>query len=62
MIQIYGIKRQVYIKLGDNESVHALLRDSGGEVEYKYSTGELSIVSLAMAGMSTTRIRIANVT
>jgi hypothetical protein len=60
MIQIDGIKRQAYIRMGDSESVLALLRDTGGQFEYKYPTGELSIVSLAMAGMGTKPIRIAN--
>jgi len=60
MIQIDGIKRQVFIKLLDNESVHALLSETGGQAEYKYSSGELSVVNLAVAGMGTKRIRVAN--
>jgi hypothetical protein len=59
MNQINGIKRQVYIKMLDSECVLAVLRDTGGQAEYKYPPGELSIVSLAMAGMGTKRIRIA---
>ena len=60
MIQIVGLKRLVYIRRGGSESVLALLRDTGRQVEYKYPTGEPSIASLAMAGMGTKPIRIAN--
>jgi len=60
MIQIDGIKRQVFIKFVDNESVHALLRDTAGSAEYKYPNGEISTVNIDMAGMGTKRIRVAN--
>ena len=60
MIQIDDIKQQVLIKFVDNESVHALLRYMAGRAEYKYPSGELSIVIIDMAGMSTKRIRVAN--
>ena len=60
MIQIDGIKRHVYIKLADAESVHALLRDTEGQAEYKYPTGEMTIVHIAQAGLGTERIRVAN--
>jgi hypothetical protein len=43
MIQIDGIKRQVFIKFVEKESVHALLRDTAGSAEYKYPNGEISI-------------------
>jgi hypothetical protein len=46
--------------MGDGESVLALFRDTGGQLKYKYPTGELSIVSHAMAGMCKNPIRIAN--
>ena len=39
MIRIDGIRRQVFIKLLDNASVHALLSETGGQAEYKYSSG-----------------------
>lgn len=38
----------------------AVLRDTGGQAEYKYTCGELSMVSLAMAGMGKKRTRVAN--
>jgi len=60
MIQIDGIKRHVYIKLVDSKCVFPLLRNTGGQAEYKYPPGELSIVNIALTGLSTKRIRIAN--
>jgi hypothetical protein len=62
MIQIDGIKRQVYIKLTDNDCALALLRETGRQAEYKYPTGELFIVNITMAGMGTKRIRVAGLT
>jgi hypothetical protein len=34
----------------DNESVHALLRDTSGRAEYKYPNGELLIVNVDRQG------------
>jgi hypothetical protein len=59
MIQIDGIKRQVYIKLTDNDCALALLRETWGQVEYKYPTGELFVVNIILAGMGKKRIRVA---
>jgi hypothetical protein len=60
MTQIDGIKRQVFIKFVDNESVHALLRDTADRAEYKYPNGTISIVNIDTAGMGTKRIRVTN--
>ena len=60
MIQIDGIKRQVFIKLPDIEGVPALLSETGGQAEYKYPSGEMVVVNLDLAGMGTKRIRVAN--
>jgi hypothetical protein len=60
LIQIDGIKRHVYIKLADIESVLALLRDTAGQAEYKYPSDELSVVNITVAGLGTKRVRIAN--
>ena len=60
LIQIDGIKRHVYIKLADADSALALLRDTAGQAEYKYPTGELSKVNITLAGLGTKRIRVAN--
>ena len=60
MIQIDGIKRQLFIKLIDNAYVQALLRETNGQAEYKHHSGVLSIVNIAIAGMGTKRVRITN--
>ena len=60
MIQIDPTKRQVYIKMADDQKVLAVLRVTNGQTEYKYSTGQVSPVALAMAGLGTKRIRAAN--
>jgi hypothetical protein len=53
-------RRHVYIKLADADSVHALLRDTAGQAEYKHPTGEMSIVRIALAGLCTKRSCVAN--
>jgi hypothetical protein len=60
MIQVDGHKRQVFIKFVDKECVRELLRNINGQAEYKRHTRELSLVTLAAAGMGTKRVRIAN--
>ena len=60
MIQIDGIRRQVYIKFIDLSSVHDILRATNGETVYKHVTGEISPVRLMEAGMGSKRIRLAN--
>jgi len=60
MIQIDGIKRQVFIKLIDNAYVQALHRETNGQAEYKHHNGVLSIVNIAIAGMGTKNVRITN--
>jgi len=60
MIQIDGVRRQVFIKLISNDKVMTILRETNGQVEYKYPTGEIYQVNIDQAGMGTKRIRIAN--
>jgi hypothetical protein len=60
VIQIDGTKRQVYIKLIDNIYVIDLLHATKGQSEYKHNTGEITIVTISMAGMGNKRVRIAN--
>ena len=60
MIQIDGIKRQVFMKLSNNECVQSLLRDTNGEAKHKHPSGEVSIVGIAAAGLGTKRVRVAN--
>ena len=60
MIQIDGVRRQVFIKMANSEKVIAVLRNKGEQVDYIYPTGERACVSLAVAGMGTKRVRVAN--
>jgi hypothetical protein len=49
MIQIGGIKRQVYVKLTDKDYMMSIINDIMGRGEYKRHTGEISPVELAVA-------------
>jgi hypothetical protein len=49
MIQIDGIKRQVYVKLTDKDYMFPITNSTGGQGEYKHHTGEISPVELAVA-------------
>jgi len=60
MIQIDGIRRQVYIKFIDISYVHDILRATNGETNYKHVTGEISPVRIMVAGMGLKRVRLAN--
>jgi hypothetical protein len=60
MIQIDGIRRQVFIKLITNECVQSLLSETGAVAKYKHQNGEMSTVAIAVAGLGTKRIRVAN--
>jgi hypothetical protein len=60
MIQIDGIKRQVYVKLTDRDYMLSTINDTGGRGEYKHTTGEISIVETAVARMGYKKIRVAN--
>jgi hypothetical protein len=60
IIQRDGIKRQAYIKFADQISLQALIRDTNGTAEYKYNTGEIFQVTIAIAGLGTKNVRILN--
>ena len=47
-------------KLANNDSVQPLLTDASGEAKYKHQSGEVSTVGIAVAGLGTKRVRVAN--
>jgi hypothetical protein len=57
MIQIDGIRRQVFIKFADLHFVHDIIYANN---VYKHNTGENFPVRHMIAGMGTKRIRLAN--
>jgi hypothetical protein len=60
MIQIDGSSRRVYIKFVDKDHMYAVLKRTGGVQEYKHESGEISVVTIEVAGMGIRKVRIAN--
>jgi hypothetical protein len=60
MIQVNGIKRQLFIKMINNVSVQTILKETNGEAKYKHHSGEMCTVGIDVAGLGTKRVRIAN--
>jgi hypothetical protein len=60
MIQIDGTKRQVYIKLAEQKAAMNLLQTTARQADCKHHNGEITKVTINMAGMGNKRIRIAN--
>lgn len=60
LVQIDGLRRQVYIKLTSNEQMISIIQRTSGSVEYKYTSGEIFRVTIDVAGLGAKRIRIAN--
>jgi hypothetical protein len=58
MIQIDGPRRQVYIKFISAERLQSKLQDIQEQQEYKHENGEISIVTVELAGMRVRRIRV----
>jgi len=59
IIQIDGPRCRVYIKFINEDTMHAVYKSVGKQVEYKHENGEISKVNIALAGLGTKRIRIA---
>jgi len=59
MTQVDGSKRRVFIKFFNEDRMKEILRDTNGACEYKHNNGEISQVSVEIAGKGTKRIRIA---
>jgi len=60
MVQIDRTHSHVYIKFTDFQYLQDLLHSTTGQSEYKHVNGEISQVKIAMAGMGTGRVRLAN--
>ena len=59
IIQIDGPRCRVYIKFINEDTMHAVYKSVGKQVEYKHENGEISKVNIELAGMGFKRIRIA---
>jgi hypothetical protein len=60
MLQIDGLRRQVFIKLKQCNELHRIREETNGWQEYKHSNGDISQVRIEKAGMGTKCVRIAN--
>ena len=60
LIQIDGLRRQVFIKFTDPSYVHDILHVTHGTTVYKHTSGKISTVRLEIAGLGTHRIRLTS--
>jgi hypothetical protein len=60
MIQIDGIRRQVFIKFTNSTRLYSVLTETKEQLEFKHDNGELSQVTTELARMGMRKIRIAN--
>jgi len=60
MIQIDGIKWQVYVKLTDKDYMLSIINSRGGSGAYTHHTGEITRLEIAVAGMGYKKLRIEN--
>jgi len=57
MTQVDGPRRRVFIIFFNEDRMNEILWDTNGTCEYKHDNGEISQVSVEIAGMGTKRIR-----
>ena len=60
MVQIDGMRRQVYIKFTDSQYLQDLVHSTTSQSEYKHDNGEISQVKIEMAGTGMRHVRLAN--
>jgi len=60
MVQIDRTHSHVYIKFTDSRYLQDLLHSTTAQSEYKHVNGEITQMKIAMAGMGTRRVRLAN--
>ena len=60
MIEIDGVKRQVYVKLTDKDYMLSIINGTVGRGEYKHTTGEIFIVEVVVVRMGYKKIRVEN--
>jgi len=60
MVQIDGPKRQVCIKMRDNNRLQQVFHLTGRQVEYRHTNGEISVVRVETASSGTRTGRLAN--
>ena len=60
MVQIDIPKRHVYTKFRDDCRMQDVLHSTRGQVKYRYTNGEMSMVRKETAGLGSTRVRIEN--
>ena len=60
MVQIDGPKRHLYLKFQVNERMQDVIQSTRGQVKYRPTSGEISIVPISTAGMGMIRVVIAS--
>jgi hypothetical protein len=59
-LTIDGSKRKVYLKFVSEEKLYSVLRATGGALDYYHESGEVSSVTIEVAGMGVRKVRLAN--
>jgi hypothetical protein len=60
MIQIDGTRRHVFIKFTNTARMLDVLAETKGRLKFKHDNGEISQVTIKLAGMGMRKIRIVN--